>query len=50
MAGEKAQKKAKQDIHEALSLYIEDCIADGEQVPVSSAKVVDVDTLSIAVG
>lgn len=46
----KSVKKAKEDIHQALSLYIEDCLADGDKVPVSSAKVVDVDTLSIAVG
>jgi predicted RNase H-like HicB family nuclease len=46
----KSAKKAKEDIHQALSLYIEDCLADGDRVPISSAKVVDVDTLSIAVG
>ena len=46
----KSAKKAKEDIHHALSLHIEDCLADGERVPTSSARVVDVDTLSIAVG
>ncbi len=46
----KSAKKAKEDIRQALSLYIEDCLADGDQVPVSSATIVDVDTLSIAVG
>jgi predicted RNase H-like HicB family nuclease len=46
----KTSKQAKKDIKQALSLYIEDCIADGDKVPVSSAKVVDIDTLSIAVG
>ena len=46
----KSAKKAKEDIHRALSLYIEDCLADGDTVPTSSARVVDVDTLSIAVG
>jgi predicted RNase H-like HicB family nuclease len=46
----KSAKKAKEDIHQAVSLHIEDCLADGDKVPVSSAKVVDVDTLSIAVG
>ncbi|HEV8343205.1 MAG TPA: type II toxin-antitoxin system HicB family antitoxin [Candidatus Binatia bacterium] len=46
----KSAKKAKEDIYQALSLYIEDCLADGDKVPTSSAKVVDVDTLSIAVG
>ena len=44
----KSAKKAKEDIRQALSLYIEDCLVDGEKVPISSAKVVDVDTLSIA--
>ena len=46
----KSAKKAKADIYQALSLYIEDCLADGDRVPVSSARIVDVDTLSIAVG
>jgi predicted RNase H-like HicB family nuclease len=46
----KTAKRAKEDIRQALSLYIEDCLADGDKVPTSSAKVVDVDTLSIAVG
>jgi predicted RNase H-like HicB family nuclease len=46
----KSAKKAKEDIHQAISLHIEDCLADGDKVPVSSGKVVDVDTLSIAVG
>jgi predicted RNase H-like HicB family nuclease len=46
----KSAKKAKEDIHQALTLYIEDCLADGDKVPVSSARVVDIDTLSIAVG
>jgi len=46
----KTAKKAKEDIREALALYIEDCLADGDKVPVSSAKIIDVDTLSIAVG
>ena len=46
----KTTKGAKEDIREALSLYIEDCLAEGEKVPTSSAKVVGIDTLSIAVG
>ena len=46
----KTAKKAKEDIHQALSLYIEDCLADGDKIPVSSAKIVGVDTLSVAVG
>ncbi len=46
----KSAKKAKDDIRQALSLYIEDCLADGDKIPVSSAKVVGIDTLSIAVG
>jgi predicted RNase H-like HicB family nuclease len=46
----KTAKKAKEDVREALSVYIEDCLADGDKVPKSSAKVVSLDTLSIAVG
>lgn len=46
----KSTKQAKDDIRKALALYIQDCVADGDKVPVSSAKVVDIDTLSIAVG
>lgn len=46
----KSTKQAKDDIKKALALYIQDCIADGDKVAVSSAKVVDIDTLSIAVG
>lgn len=46
----KTAKKAKEDIRQALSLYIEDCLADGDEVPVSVARVVSVDTLSVAVG
>ena len=46
----KSSKQAKGDIKKALALYIQDCLADGDKVPVSSAKVVDIDTLSIAVG
>jgi predicted RNase H-like HicB family nuclease len=46
----KTSRQAKQDIKEALILYIQDCVADGDKIPVSSAKVVDVDTLAIAVG
>ena len=41
---------AKQDIARALKLYMEDCIAAGEPVPKSAAQVVNVDTLSVAVG
>jgi predicted RNase H-like HicB family nuclease len=46
----KTARKAREDIRQALSLYIEDCLADGDKVPISSARVVDVDTLSVAVG
>jgi predicted RNase H-like HicB family nuclease len=46
----KSSKQAKDDIKKALALYIQDCVADGDKVPVSSAKVVDIDTVSIAVG
>ncbi len=46
----KTTKKAKEDIRQALSLYIEDCLADGDKVPRSSARVVGIDSRSIAVG
>ena len=46
----KSAKKAKEDIRQALSLYIEDCLTDGDKIPISSAKVVGIGTLSIAVG
>jgi len=46
----KTPQRAKEDIRQALALYIEDCLAEGEKIPTSSAKIVDVDTLSIAVG
>jgi predicted RNase H-like HicB family nuclease len=45
----KSSKGAKDNIKKAFSVYIEDCVADGDKVPVSSAKVVDIDTLSIAI-
>ena len=41
---------AKKDIGQALTLYIEDCLAAGDAVPKSAAHVVNVDTLSVAVG
>jgi predicted RNase H-like HicB family nuclease len=41
---------AKQDILDALRLYVEDCVAAGDPVPRSIAQVVNVDTLSLAVG
>ena len=41
---------AKRDILEALQLYVEDCLASGDPVPRSAAQVVNVDTLSLAVG
>jgi predicted RNase H-like HicB family nuclease len=40
---------AKHDLREALSLYIEDCVASGDPVPTSAAQIVNVDTLSFAV-
>jgi predicted RNase H-like HicB family nuclease len=46
----KTAKKATEDIRQALSLYVDDCLAEGDKIPVSSARVVGVDTLSIAVG
>lgn len=39
----------KKDIRQALALYIfEDCLAEGDSIPASSGKIVEVDTLSIA--
>jgi predicted RNase H-like HicB family nuclease len=46
----KTPKKAKDDIREALSLYIEDCLAEGDEIPTSRAKIIGFETLSIAVG
>ena len=34
----KTAKKAKKDIHQALALYLEDCLADGDEIPGSSVK------------
>jgi predicted RNase H-like HicB family nuclease len=45
-----SSRAAKEDIAEALRLYVEDCRASGDPVPKSTARVVDVDTLRIAVG
>ena len=46
----KTPAQAKRDIGAALKLYIDDCIAAGDKIPESTAKVVTVDTLSVAVG
>ena len=46
----KTATAAKKDIAAALRLYIEDCVAAGDPVPKSVAQVVNVDTLSVAVG
>ena len=46
----KTRRAAKGDIRKALKLYIDDCRAAGHPIPESAAEVVDVDTLSIAVG
>jgi len=46
----KTTKRTQEDIRQAITLYIEDCLADGDKVPRSSAKVVEIDSLSIAVG
>ena len=45
----KTAKKAKEDIRQALSLYIEDCLADGDKIPVSSSRSVEIETLSFRV-
>lgn len=41
--------QAKRDITQALTLYIEDILAEGEPVPESTAKVVGFDSIEIAV-
>ncbi len=41
--------QAKRDITQALTLYIEDILAEGEPVPESTAKVVGLDSIEIAV-
>jgi predicted RNase H-like HicB family nuclease len=41
---------AKKDIRTALQLYIEDCEAAGDPIPRSGAQVVEVGTVSVAVG
>lgn len=41
--------QAKKDITQALTLYIEDILADGKAVPESTAKVVSFDSIEIAV-
>lgn len=46
----KTAAAAKKDITAALTLYVEDCIAAGNPVPKSAARIVNVDTLSVAVG
>ena len=43
----KTTAAAKRDIHEALELYVEDCLASGDSVPRSAAQVVNVDTLAV---
>lgn len=39
---------AKKDLREALRLYIEDCRADGDPIPRSAAKVIEVDEIAIS--
>jgi len=46
----KTRRAVKGDIRKALKLYIDDCRAAGDPIPESAAEVVDVDTLSVAVG
>lgn len=40
--------RAKRDITQALTLYIEDMLAEGEPVPKSTAKVVSFDSIEVA--
>jgi len=46
----RSAEAARRDIRDALELYVKDCLASGEPVPRSNAQVVNVDTLSLAVG
>ncbi|HHT9119107.1 MAG TPA: type II toxin-antitoxin system HicB family antitoxin [Candidatus Hypogeohydataceae bacterium YC41] len=39
--------QAKRDIKQALTLYIEDVLAEGEPVPESTAEVGSIDSLKI---
>ena len=47
VGGTKAQAKA--DIRKALELYFEDLVADGEPIPRSLAKIVEIDEVDVAV-
>ena len=38
---------AKQNLIAALTLYIEDCRADGDPIPHSAAKIVEIDQVAI---
>jgi predicted RNase H-like HicB family nuclease len=44
----KTPERAKNDLVEALKLYIEDCQADGEVPPKSAARIVKVGQVAIA--
>ncbi len=46
----KTEREAKEDLSQALQLYIEDALADGDTVPRPRAKRVEVDQVRIAVG
>ena len=46
----RTEKAAKKDAAEALALYVEDALADGDSVPLPLAKRVEVDSVRVAVG
>lgn len=39
--------RAKKDLVEALKLYIEDCRDDGDPIPRSAVKIVEVDEVAV---
>jgi len=43
----KSEENARNDLVEALKLYIEDCRADGEPPPQSAAKVISISEVSV---
>ena len=44
----KTRAQAKKDLIQALHLYIKDCRADGDPIPRSAAKIVEVDEVAVS--
>ena len=44
----KTARQAKNDLIDALKLYIADCRADGDPLPKSAAKIVDVGEVALS--